>query len=332
MEVFLKPCPPSLSTLISKFSKNYSLPTLPLHIHQVIYAFATYHLTFLLLSPILSRVLFPKTYPFLNARSKINWDVHVVSFVQSTFICVLALWGIFTDAERKEWEYEEGYEGALKRVFGYTVAGGAVQGFAAGYFLWDLMMSAWYLKIFGLGFLAHALSALLVFSLGFRPFVNYYAPVFILFELSSPFLNIHWFCDKVGLTGSKLQLYNGILLLCTFFCCRLLWGTYNSFLVFRDIFHIHASPPPPTINVPVNSTEAAEIDHPFKDMHVPLWLAAIYLGSNITLNCLNYFWFYRMIQTVSARFTGDAKKQGETKVEATEQAEKVKGDARRRRV
>ena len=44
-----------------------------------------------------------------------------------------------------------------------------------------------------------------------RPFVNYYAPTFILYELSSPFLNIHWFCDKLNMTGSKIQLYNGFI-------------------------------------------------------------------------------------------------------------------------
>lgn len=55
----------------------------------------------------------------------------------------------------------------LGRVFGYTTASGAVQGYAAGYFLWDLVMSAWYLEIFGPGFLAHAASAVAVYNLGF---------------------------------------------------------------------------------------------------------------------------------------------------------------------
>lgn len=35
---------------------------------------------------------------------------------------------------------------------------------------------------------------------------------------------------------------------------------------------------------------------------MPLWLAAVYLGSNLTLNGLNYYWFSRMIVTVTARF------------------------------
>ena len=42
-----------------------------------------------------------------------------------------------------------------------------IQGFAAGYFLWDLVVSWKYLDLFGWGLLAHAISALVVFSLGF---------------------------------------------------------------------------------------------------------------------------------------------------------------------
>ena len=54
-----------------------------------------------------------------------------------------------------------------------------------------------------------------------RPFVNYYGCIFILWELSTPFLNIHWFLDKVNMTGSRAQLYNGYLLLFSFFSSQL---------------------------------------------------------------------------------------------------------------
>ena len=42
-----------------------------------------------------------------------------------------------------------------------------VQGLATGYFLWDLMISLVNVKLFGPGMLAHAVSALVVFSFGF---------------------------------------------------------------------------------------------------------------------------------------------------------------------
>lgn len=111
------------------------------------------------------------------------------------------------------------------------------------------------------------------------------------------------------MTGGRIQLINGLCLIGTFFCCRLLWGTYNSILVFKDIFSVYAHPPPAGYTTPQDllAEEALAVKsvelHPFAGKTVPLWLAVVYLGSNLTLNGLNYYWFSRMIQTISARFT-----------------------------
>jgi hypothetical protein len=75
-------------------------------------------------------------------------------------ICSLALYVMVKDGERWAMEWEG-------RVFGYTAAGGMIQGLAAGYFLWDLAICAFNVSIFGWGLLAHAIAALAVFSLGF---------------------------------------------------------------------------------------------------------------------------------------------------------------------
>ena len=56
---------------------------------------------------------------------------------------------------------------AAQRVWGYTGASGMVQGFAAGYFAWDLMASIKDVDVHGWGALIHAASALVVTSLGF---------------------------------------------------------------------------------------------------------------------------------------------------------------------
>ena len=83
-----------------------------------------------------------------------------MSLVQSCFISSAALWVIFNDRERAGF-------GAKERIWGYTGAGGMVQGFSAGYFLWDTFIAATRLDIHGLGALAHATSALSVTLLGF---------------------------------------------------------------------------------------------------------------------------------------------------------------------
>lgn len=35
---------------------------------------------------------------------------------------------------------------------------------------------------------------------------------------------------------------------------------------------------------------------------VPTWLACVYLGSNVVLNTLNFYWFGKMIETIKKRF------------------------------
>jgi hypothetical protein len=89
---------------------------------------------------------------------KLGYTRHVIHAV--LFHNRIRLVVIWTDKERKEMDW-------VRRIWRYTGAEGAVQGFAAGYFLWDLVASIVHLKVLGGGSLAHAVSALLVTSLGF---------------------------------------------------------------------------------------------------------------------------------------------------------------------
>lgn len=213
---------------------------------------------------------------------------------------------------------------AGERVYGYTGAGGLIQALAAGYFLYDLIICTVYIKIFGVGMLFHAISALWVFSFGFRPFLTFYGPNFLLYELSSPFLNIHWFLDKVDMTGSTAQWYNGMALLFVFFSCRLVWGTWQSILVYRDMFgalrqtwDASSLLEPVDISAQVfrdrssvlcfdkGCAEAnAEISKfgRYTAGGVPTWLVVTYVASNLVLNSLNYYWFSKMIDAVLKRF------------------------------
>ncbi|KAM0271607.1 hypothetical protein ACHAQH_009055 [Verticillium albo-atrum] len=253
------------------------------------------------ISPLLSTLLVGDQYRSLPRKRRVNWDAHVVSFFQSTLINVLALWIMFADKERREMDWQA-------RIWGYTGAVGMIQALAAGYFLWDLVVTSLNMDVFGPGTLAHAISALLVYSFGFRPFVNYYAPVFILWELSTPFLNIHWFFDKLGMTGTKPQLYNGLALLFTFFSCRLVYGTYQSVMVFGDIWAAMSTVPDfdllkgPGHSADAKLPEADAMRFATVTSTVPMWLAAAYLISNLTLNGLNFYWFVMMIRAVHKRF------------------------------
>ncbi|MCJ1404237.1 hypothetical protein MMC11_007462 [Xylographa trunciseda] len=291
--------------LVSPLASVLGLNTLPLHTHEIIGTFCFYSLMDILISPALSTFLFPKIYPRLPAKTKINWDIHVVSLVQSLFINSLALWVMWVDEERKNMNWEE-------RIWGYTGAGGMVQAFAAGYFLWDLLSSAYHINVQGLGALVHAISAVIVIGLGFRPFANYYGLAFILYELSTPFLNVHWFLDKLNMTGSRAQFYNGIALLTVFCLCRLVWGVFQSVSIYHDLWkamqHHFSSDGTASkgrsVSPDMDLYPAFGNTYQGENQNLPIWLVITYIGSNTILVVLNFYWFGKMVTAVSKRFKG----------------------------
>jgi hypothetical protein len=138
------------------------------------------------------------------------------------------------------------------------------------------------------------------------------------------------------MTGSRLQWYNGMALLLVFFSCRLVWGTYSSIRVYIDMFRAvrqtlttsHSSILD-GVDISANIFQArdgaicvnevcaranAEVAKfaRYNVTGVPLWLALTYVASNIVLNGLNYFWFSKMIETVTKRFREPAPTKKET--------------------
>ncbi|PBP20932.1 DUF887-domain-containing protein [Diplocarpon rosae] len=306
LDPFFAPIP-ALRDAITPLCNLLHLKSLPFHIHEIFFAFSFYYIIFKFLARPLSSRLFPNSYTHLSPESKLRWNMHCASMVQSCTITMLALWTMYADDERRHMDLEE-------RMWGYTGAAALVQALATGYFLFDLVVMVQYLDVFGLGMLAHAVSCLLTWTLGFRPIFNYYGCVFMLYELSTPFLNIHWFFDKLGMTGTKAQLYNGITLLVVFFCCRLVWGAYSSFNIYRDAWtalHFDRSK--------IGGDE--QIMQFADDRSLPLWVLALYMSGHAILQALNVWWFGKMIAAVKKRFDGSAK------VNEVVQENEVKKDA-----
>ena len=90
--------------------------------------------------------------------------------------------------------------------------------------------------------------------------------------------------DKLGMTGSTAQLINGIALLASFGGSRLVWGTYQNYRMYSDVW------------IAFNTAGG---------LPVPPWLAAIYMLASANLTWLNVVWFRKMIQTLIARFEKD---------------------------
>jgi hypothetical protein len=157
---FLPLAIPELTQAVQPLADWLQLPTLSLHIHEVLGAALLYTVIFWPISPLISGWLAPKAYYGIPKRKRVNWDAHVVSMVQCLFINGLAVWVALFDESRRTMGWEE-------RVWAYTETSAMVQALAAGYFLWDLIVTSMYLDVFGIGTLAHAVGALIVYTLGF---------------------------------------------------------------------------------------------------------------------------------------------------------------------
>lgn len=135
------------------------------------------------------------------------------------------------------------------------------------------------------------------------------------------------------MTGSTLQWYNGMLLIGVFFSCRLVWGTWQSFVVYKDMWlgwqHSRSITSSPFLEgVPTNApifeirdgalctnedclqanAEIAKFANHFIDKGLPYWLPLVYVAANLSLNFLNWYWLSQMIDAVLKRFREPAAK------------------------
>lgn len=256
----------ALSDLVGHVGRKLGYKTLADHIHEVFFSYLFYD-TIYRLSGIISPLI-SKGYRSLSHRTQINFDIHVPSLVNCLFLLAIS-YPLFGDPVL-----------ALDKVSAYTPYSGFVAAMACGYFLWDSVICLRYIRLFGPAFAAHGVAALIVFSQGFRPYILYYAPHFLMFELSTPFLNVHWYATHLpaGTFPSWVVPVNGFFLMSTFFGARIAWGFYQAFYFALEVFSAK--------NLSV----------------VPLWLPSFILLSNIVLNLLNIHWFSKMIQMAVRMF------------------------------
>lgn len=109
------------------------------------------------------------------------------------------------------------------------------------------------------------------------------------------------FLHQIGMTGSTLQLYNGIIFTSVFFGCRIAYGWYASLAWYRDIWSaLDFLKSPGVKNFPVTPFGVND--------RLDLRVVGVYTLSNITLNTLNIFWLSQMIRTFISREKKSPKK------------------------
>ncbi|KAJ2353649.1 hypothetical protein H4S02_013268, partial [Coemansia sp. RSA 2611] len=212
----------------------------------------------------LSSLVFGAKFDKLSVRQKYDWGIRVVSQVHALVVVVLAVPIFFKEELLRDTLY--GFNDYTAWV--YTIV--------CGYFLWDIFVSVSDVKRMGVGFVVHAVGSFGVYILSFRPSLQYYGASFIMFEASTIFLNINWWLDKLGMTGSRLQLYNASVLLFLYFTVRIVFGTYMSFMLFNDL--------------KTQGTQTSAVLYYF------------YRIANHSILGLSYYWFYLMIAAVKKRF------------------------------
>ncbi|KAF9447661.1 DUF887-domain-containing protein [Macrolepiota fuliginosa MF-IS2] len=251
--------------LASFLSETLGLTKIPPHLPTILWSFAGFTFVHLVLAPWICARWFPVAYGTTKSKAtKNNWAIHVVSQVHSVIIVAGAIYCIWTETPDREQD----------RAFGWSDTTGFVHGIAVGYFVWDSLDAI--INYVDFGFVVHGIACSLVYGMSYKPFVAYYGTRCLLWEISTLFLNIHWFLDKTGNTGTTFQLVNGVFLLSSFFGVRLLYGGSVSVRFFFTLCEV------------------------WRD--IPIFYIIIYGAGNFVLQGLNIFWFTKMIAALRKRF------------------------------
>ncbi|KAJ3573444.1 hypothetical protein NP233_g2438 [Leucocoprinus birnbaumii] len=248
------------------------LTKIPPHVPTILWSFAGFTFVHLVLAPWICSRWFPVAYGTKSRAVKNTWGIHVTSQVHCFIIVPAAFYCILTETPDR----------ALDKAFGWSETTGFVHGIAVGYFIWDLLDAI--INFIDIGYVIHAFACCLVFGMSYRPFVAYFGTRCLLWETSTIFLNIHWFLDKTGNTGTTFQLINGIFLISSFLGVRLIYGGSISIRFFFTLAKV------------------------WRD--IPIFYIIVYAGGNFILQGLNIYWFTKMISALRRRFEQPPKVNG----------------------
>lgn len=246
------------------------------HWHEVLFFVVFFH-TIMLAAPMVNSKVFGQFYNDLSKKdqkTKLNYDIRIVSLIQaimSVFFCI----PMFFHPLFKE-----------NPVRGTYPFAAFVNSFTVGYFIWDLLYCcAFHFDLFGMEFLFHAFGALFVFGTTYFPFCQPYLCSFLIYELSTPFVQLHWMFTRSpkGMWSDKLITINGLCLMVAFFSVRLIWGVYAT---IKSIF----------LCWPERS-------------HYPIWLLPCVYLLNSGFQFLNFMWFSKMIKIATKKLNGANKEE-----------------------
>ncbi|GBG25564.1 Topoisomerase I damage affected protein 4 [Hondaea fermentalgiana] len=182
----------------------------------------------------------------------------------------LAFWILTDEEETKAMDAD--------RMYGFSDRANLLFAHSCGFFLWDIYVCVARAKI-DWGFLVHGISCFLCYLFGQYPYLHYWGVRFLLYELSTPFLNAMLLLRQLGHKGllhSCMQNMFGY----SFLLVRIFYGFTISALFTRDTLDL------------LRSGKAHST-----------FVVIYYLAANVALNSLNSFWLYKMLMTRSKKST-----------------------------
>ncbi|CCK69868.1 Tda4p KNAG_0D01160 [Huiozyma naganishii CBS 8797] len=246
------------------------------HLHEIVYSFVFYQVLASYIAPRLNRVVFGKHYTGIkDAKLKLDFDIHTVSMVQCLISCYL-LWPVlFLPHTVSIASYTNEYCSMLTSV-------------SAGYFIWDMIVCCTNYSLYGWQFVLHAAVALYGSLVPLSPMAQVWVPKFLLYEASTPFVNVNWFIMTLSKDRKRtvvpmwLNALNGLCLMAVFFSVRIVWGHIAQFIYLFQMWD---------------------------QWHELPQKRAFVLGLlTIVLNLLNILWFSKMVKIARKLNAGPAKR------------------------
>eukprot|EP00892_Ulva_mutabilis_P001743 jgi/Ulvmu1/1156/UM107_0030.1 len=144
---------------------------------------------------------------------------------------------------------------------------------SAGFFLHDAVSCLIRESPF---YVVHGLTCCLGYTAGaYLGLGHFYGGLFLLWEISTPFVQLRWILYKMGATETTAYAINGLLMVFSFGMVRVVFGTYFTGLLYYDTWKELKSDSKTPDAFPAGVCAAATI-----------------------VSCLNYYWFSLMIKSL----------------------------------
>ncbi|GBG30464.1 Transmembrane protein 56 [Hondaea fermentalgiana] len=203
----------------------------------------------------------------ISHDEKVHWNAMVLSFVHSvTVSCLCSSLVLFPD---ESIEIDRAYGRSERAMLAFSIS--------CGFFLYDTKNC---FKSTGpqWPYIFHHVACFFCYNFVQYPFLQYYAVRFLLFELSTPFMNIRSLMLLLGRKGTPLFQAIERSFALSFLIVRILMGVPLSLFAFYDAYVLYESG---------------------KQHSTPVM--AYFCFANAGLNALNLFWMSTMVQKWAAK-------------------------------